>query len=329
MSHLVRMCPHKLSLSPFNCKLLTIRAKLLTIKDFAELLFLSAIWGASFLLMKWAAPEIGIFALVEIRAIGATLMLVPLVYAKRQQKDLFDYWPQLLTVGLLNTAIPFCLFNYGILHLEAGLVAILNATAPMFGIVVAYLYLKESIGPWGLVGVLLGFFGVVIISYEQTLTADSASNSALLPILCILFATLCYGISASYLKAKLSHVKPFALAAGSQFFTALMLLPIALLNLPEALPSGRAIGSALLLSFVCTGLAYVLYFDLIAKVGVTRALTVGYLVPLFGILWGYLVIGETLSNLVLFGGSLILLGVMLATNILARFKRKAIVVPIE
>jgi drug/metabolite transporter (DMT)-like permease len=288
-------------------------------------MLLSAIWGASFLLMKWAAPEIGVFALVEIRALGATLLLVPLVYIKRQQKDLLAYWPQLLIVGLLNTAIPFCLFNYGILHIEAGLAAILNATAPMFGVVVAYLYLKESIGWWGLVGVLMGFFGVVLISYEQTLTTDQATKSALLPIMGILLATFCYGLAACYLKAKLSQVKPFAIAAGSQFFTALVLLPIVLFNLPETFPSARAIGSALVLSFVCTGLAYVLYFDLISKVGASRAMTVGYLVPLFGIFWGYLVLGETLSDLVLLGGSLILLGVMLATNILARFRRKSVI----
>ena len=303
----------------------------MTIKDFAELLLLSAIWGSSFILMKWAAPEIGIFALVEIRALGATLLLVPLVYAKRQHQYLFTYWWQLLLVGLLNTAIPFCLFNYAILSIEAGLAAILNATAPMFGVLVAYLYLKESIGKWGLFGMLLGFAGVVLISYEQTLTSsvNTPSNSALLPIIAILIATLCYGIAATFLKVKLSHVKPFAIAAGSQFFATLALLPIALMNLPDAIPSGRAIASALVLAFVCTGLAYVLYFDLIAKVGVSRALTVGYLVPLFGIFWGYVFLGETLSSLVLIGGSCILLGVMLATNIMSRFTRKPIAVPID
>jgi drug/metabolite transporter (DMT)-like permease len=109
----------------------------LRFQDFAELIFLGGIWGASFMLIKSAAPEFGIFALVEIRALGAMLMLIPLVFFKRQQKDLFKYWPQLLVVGALNTAIPFCLFNYSLLQIEAGLAAILNGTAPMFGILVA------------------------------------------------------------------------------------------------------------------------------------------------------------------------------------------------
>ena len=287
-------------------------------QDFAKLLILGAIWGASFMLIKWSAPEIGIFALVEIRALGASLLLIPFVFIKRQQKDLFQYWPQLLIVGLLNTAIPFCLFNYSLLHIEAGLAAILNGTVPMFGVVVAYFYVKETIGWGGLVGVLLGFAGVVLISYEQT----TGAQAGLVPVLAILLATLCYGIAATYIKIKLSHIKPFAIAGGSQFFASLALLPLALLNLPEAMPSSRAISSALVLAFVCTGLAYVLYFDLIAKIGASRAITVGYLVPLFGVLWGYIILNESLSTTELAGGGLVLLGVMLATNILARFKRK-------
>jgi drug/metabolite transporter (DMT)-like permease len=287
-------------------------------QDFAELLLLGGIWGASFILIKWAAPEVGVFALVEIRALGATLMLIPFVYMKRQQSDLFQYWPQLLIVGVLNTALPFCLFNYSLLHIEAGLAAILNGTAPMFGVLVAYLYVKETIGWWGLVGMLMGFAGVVLISYDQSTAADAS----LLPVLAILLATLCYGIAASYLKSKLSHVKPFAIAGGSQFFAALVLFPFALVNLPETMPSAQAMSSALVLAFVCTGLAYVLYFDLIAKIGASKALTVGYLVPVFGVLWGYIILNESLSTKELFGGALVLLGVMLTTNILAKLRRK-------
>lgn len=288
-------------------------------KDFAELMLLGLIWGASFMMIKWAAPEFGVFLLVEIRALGATLLLIPFVWFYKQQSDLINFWPKLLVVGLLNTAIPFCLFNYGMMHLEAGLGAILNGTAPMFGIIVAYLFLKEKIGVVGLIGVLLGFAGVVLISYEQT----SGTAAGLLPIIALLVATLCYGLATVYIKSQLSHAKPFAIAAGSQFFTALILLPIALFNLPDQLPSAKASYSALILAFVCTGLAYVLYFDLIAKIGASKALIVGYLVPLFGVIWGYIVLNESLSIKELGGGALILLGVVLATNVLSNFKRKA------
>jgi len=286
--------------------------------DFLELLLLGAIWGASFILIKYATPEIGIFALVEIRALGATLLLLPIVVLKRKHKELLPYWWHLLILGLLNTVIPFCLFNYGLLHIKAGLAAILNATAPMFGILIAYLYLKESIGKIGLLGVLLGFFGVVLISYQQSANAEAS----LLPVLAILLATFCYGVAATFLRRKLSHINPFALAGGSQFFSALALLPLALINMPSSMPSSQAMGSALILAFVCTGLAYVLYFDLIAKVGASRAMTVGYLVPLFGIAWGYLLLNESLSVPTLLGGGCILVGVMMATNMVGSlFKR--------
>jgi drug/metabolite transporter (DMT)-like permease len=288
--------------------------------DFAELLLLGAIWGASFIMMKEAVPAFGVFALVELRALGATLCLLPLVFLKRQGADLIQHWPKLLLVGLINTAIPFCLFNYALLHLDAGLAAILNATAPMFGVIIAYLYLRESIGWVGIVGIGLGFAGVILISLDQS-ARQAQGLSSLLPVLAALGATFCYGFSASYLKRYLSGVKPFAIAAGSQIFTAILLAPLAIYYLPTQMPNASAWTSGLILAFLCTGLAYVMYFDLIAKIGASRSMTVGYLVPLFGIFWGVVILNETLSFTSLLGGSFILLGVMMATNAWAVFKR--------
>jgi drug/metabolite transporter (DMT)-like permease len=289
--------------------------------EFAELLLLGAIWGASFMLMKEAVPAFGVFALVELRALAATLCLMPLVLLKRQGGELLEYWPKLLLVGVVNTAVPFCLFNYALLHLDAGLAAILNAMAPMFGVLIAYLYLKESIGWKGVLGIGFGFVGVVIISLEQKLTGDEDALATLLPIFAALAATLCYGMTASYLRKHLASAKPFVLAAGSQMFAAVVLLPFALMNLPETMPSQSAWIKALTLAFLCTGIAYVMYFDLIAKIGASRAMTVGYLVPLFGIFWGVVILDEVLSLQSIVGGSLILLGVMMATNAWSILKR--------
>lgn len=288
--------------------------------ELAELLFLGAIWGASFMLMKEAVPAFGVFALVEIRALGASLCLLPLVLLKRQGADLIRYWPKLLLVGVLNTAIPFCLFSYALLHLNAGLGAILNATAPMFGLLIAYLYLKESIGWVGITGMALGFAGVVIISLGQT-AMQSQGVTSLMPVLAALLATFCYGFIACYLKRHLSQAKPFAIAAGSQIFTAIVLAPLAIYHLPTSMPNASEWASALVLAFLCTGLAYVMYFDLIAKIGTARSMTVGYLVPLFGIFWGVVILNETLSISSILGGSLILLGVMMATNAWSVLKR--------
>ncbi|WP_371194450.1 DMT family transporter [Glaciecola sp. SC05] len=288
--------------------------------DFAQLLLLSAVWGSSFMLMKEAVPAFGVFALVELRALGASLFLLPLVLLKRQGGDIIRHWPKLLLVGVFNTAVPFCLFNYAVLHMDAGLAAILNATAPMFGVLIAYLYLKESIGWVGIAGIALGFAGVIAISMDQT-DLQSHGVASLLPVLAALVATFCYGLMASYLKRYVSQAKPFAIAAGSQIFAAIVLAPLAIYHMPTTMPNATQWGSALILAFVCTGLAYVLYFDLISKIGASRSMTVGYLVPVFGIFWGVVILDEVLSMASIIGGSLILLGVMMATNAWSVIKR--------
>ncbi|MEM0912328.1 MAG: EamA family transporter [Pseudomonadota bacterium] len=286
-------------------------------KDFAELLLLGAIWGASFMLMKEAVPAFGVFALVEFRAIGATLCLLPLVFLKKQQVDLIKHWKGLFVVGLLNTAIPFSLFNYAMYYLDAGLAAILNATAPMFGVIVAWLYLKEKIGYWGVIGILLGFVGVVIISVDPS----SSSKASLLPILAALGAAICYAIAASYMKRHLSNAKPFAVAAGSQIASIVLLLPFAITNMPSAMPDTNAWIAATVLAVICTGLAYVMYFDLIDKVGPSKAIAVGYLLPFFGIMWGVTLLDETLTLKQIIGSGCVIIGVLMVTNAVNMLKQ--------
>jgi drug/metabolite transporter (DMT)-like permease len=266
------------------------------------------------MLLKETVPAFGVFALVEVRALLAALFLLPIVYFTKQWTDLLKNWPKLLFIGAMNTAIPFCLFAYTSLHLDAGLSAILNATAPMFGVVIAFFYLQDRIGINGVIGTFMGFAGVVVISQDT----QSANPVTLLPVLTALGATCCYGISACYMKKHLSGIKPFAIAAGSQVFAALMLLPLALYTWPETNPDASTWWAALILAIVCTGVAYVMYFDLIAKIGASQSMTVGYLVPVFGILWGMLVLDEVLSTYAMIGGSLIILGVMFTTGIVKR-----------
>ena len=279
-----------------------------------ELIVLGAIWGASFMLMKATVPYFGVFALVEVRAALAALCLLPVVYFTRQFSDLLANWKKLLFVGAFNTAIPFCLFSYTSIHLDAGLTAILNATAPMFGALIAFFYLQERIGLHGLIGILIGFFGVVVISQDS----KSSDVVTIIPVLSALGATTCYGIAACFMKKHLSGVKPFAIAAGSQVFAAIILLPLAILYWPAVTPSTTTWLYALLLAVLCTGIAYIMYFDLIAKVGPSFAMMVGYLVPVFGIFWGIVVLDESLSSYAMTGGSMIIFGVMITTGILRR-----------
>lgn len=273
------------------------------------LLVLGAIWGGSFLFMKVAAPEFGVYALVEVRTALATIVLLPFLIRAGTWRDMFTQWRPIVAVGAANTAIPFVLFNYSSIHLDSGVNAILNATAPMFGALVAVIWLKDKLRLSSLVGLLCGFSGVIVISYHKV-----GNNISILPILTALCATLGYGIAACMMKKWLSGKGALAIATGSQLYSSLMLLPFAVATWPTQIISESAWFSAIALAVFGTGIAYLMYFYLIETVGPTRAISVAYLVPLFGVIWGALFLSETLSLTVFFGGSLILFGVAMTSG---------------
>ena len=290
----------------------------MVIKDIISLLVLAGIWGGSFIFMRVAAPEFGIYVLVAIRTLLATAVLLPLLMLTGSIKEIKRHWLAIALVGLANTAVPFVLFNYSSLHLEAGVNAILNATAPMFGAIVAWLWLGDKLTKSAMVGLVIGFFGVSVISQQKV----GAGDISFIPILTALFATLGYGIAASMMKKWLQGVKPLVVATGSQAMASVMLAPFALATLPEAMPSMNAWLNAIALSIGGTGIAYILYFKLIADIGPSKAITVAYLVPLFGIVWGILFLHEHLTSQTILGGVLVLLGVALTTGVIKR-KRHA------
>ncbi|MCW8109089.1 DMT family transporter [Alteromonas ponticola] len=288
------------------------------VKDLMALLLLGAIWGGSFIFMRVAAPEFGIFALVEVRTLLATLVLLPVLACRGGMRDIVVHWKAIALIGAVNTAIPFVLFNYSSLHLEAGVNAILNATAPMFGAVIAFLWLSDKLSKQAVIGLCLGFVGVAVISAQKI----GDQGISIFPIITALLATTCYGLAASMMKKYLQGVRPLAVATGSQASASLFLLPFALYTLPATMPSIVAWNNAIALAVFGTGIAYILYFSLIANVGPAKAITVAYLVPLFGIVWGVVFLNETLSLQTLLGGGLILTGVALTTGFSPSLFRK-------
>lgn len=276
-----------------------------------KLFVLGAIWGSSFLFMRAATPEFGVYALVEVRALLAALFLVPFVWLQKQWHDIRNHWFHIAVIGVVNTAIPFCLFNYSSLYLEAGYNSILNATAPMFGALLAFIWLSDRLSPSAIVGLVIGFLGVTQLSWAK-ISIGSASSA---PIATALLATFCYGIAACYMKRYMQGIKPLAIAAGSQFFAAIILFPIALYTWPTIAPDASAWWQAITLAIICTGIAYILYFDLIANIGPAKAITVAYLVPLFGVIWGAVFLAERLSLPIYIGGFCILIGVALTNGI--------------
>lgn len=283
----------------------------MTRRDLADLVLLAALWGASFLFSRIAAPAFGALALAEVRIAVAALLLLPLAALRGGLAELRLRPVQFALLGAFNTAIPFALFAWAILSMTAGLAAILNATAPLFAALVARVWLRDRLTRWQWLGLAIGFAGVLWLTGTRAGIDLEASRWA---VLAALGATLSYGLSASVAKRYFGGVRPLAVAAGSQTAAALLLLPFALFAWPAQSPAASDWAAALALGVLCTGLAYILYFRLIARVGPATAMTVTYLIPAFAMLWGVLFLDERVTPAMLAGCAVILAGTALATG---------------
>lgn len=281
-----------------------------------ELILLAAIWGASFLFMRVGSPEFGPILFMTLRTAIASVFLLPLVYLKKQQSCLNNNWGKIFLGSLFNTAIPFVLFGYATLSLSAGVTSILNATTPMFAAIIAFFWFKDRLNITSIIGLIVGFFGVYILMFDKL---SLNSEIVLMPTLAVLGATLCYGIGANFTKHYLGAIKPLALAAGTQITATMVLVPFALFYLPENIPSSAAVNSVLMLGILCTGIAYVIFFRLIAHLGPAKAVSVTYLIPAFGLFWGYIFLNEQITSWIIIGCGFILLGVGLTTGVITKF----------
>jgi drug/metabolite transporter (DMT)-like permease len=281
--------------------------------DLAELFGLAALWGASFLFMRLGAAEFGPVALAAVRVVGAALCLLPLLHARGQMGVLRAHWRPIFTVGLSNSALPFLCFSYAALSITAGLASIFNAATPLFGALIAWLWLKDRLTPARIAGLAIGFGGVLWLAWDKASFKPGGSGGA---VLACLAATVLYGWSASYTKKHLAGVAPLAVATGSQLSAALALAVPALWWWPAAAPSAGAWAAAALLAVLCTAVAYVMYFRLIAHIGPANAIAVTFLIPLFAVLWGWLFLAEGVSMPMVFGGIAIVLGTGLSTGLL-------------
>lgn len=280
--------------------------------DLAELIVLAALWGASFLFMRVAAPAFGPVALIFVRVAVASACLLPILLWRGEARGLIDNWRPLLLVGLLNSALPFCLFAWATLSLSAGFTSVLNATAPLWGALVAYLWLKTALPFSRVLGLTIGFLGVLVLVWGKVSFKPGGDGWA---IGAALLATLSYGIAANYSKQKLAQISPLLVAGGSQLAACLLLLPLAIWLWPAQPVAAAAWQASVALGIACTALAYLLFFRLIAHVGPSKAIAVTFLIPLFAILWGGLFLGEVLSTPMLLGGIIILAGTSLALGL--------------
>lgn len=281
----------------------------MSLRDLLLLCLLAAIWGSSFLFMRIAGPELGAATMAFLRVAVATAFLGGLLVWKREPAGLSGRWKPMTLMALTNTAAPFFLFSYATIHLSAGYGSLLNATTPLWGVLLGALWFGHRSQRHELVGIGVGFFGVLLLVLGKLHDVGSA---ALLPAVAGLLATACYGHAAHFARTGFAGLSPLGLAFGSQLLSTVWLAPPALADLPARWPSLTAWACVTVLGVLCTGIAYVIYFGLIARIGSTKATMVTYLAPVFGVAWGVWLLDEALTPAMLLGGAVILAGIAIA-----------------
>ncbi|MGN6579499.1 MAG: DMT family transporter [Bordetella sp.] len=276
-----------------------------------ELFLLAAIWGASFLFMRVATPELGAIVLIALRVGIATLVLVPALRSSQARAQFRSKLRPLLIVSITNSAVPFCLLAYSTLYVNAGMDSILNATTPLWAALVAVTLYQTAMNREQTLGLLFGLAGTVVLVWD---TLDSGVKGVPVAIGAALIATLCYGFAVNYSKRNLAGVRPFVAAFGSQFFSTVILLPLAVILWPRHPVANTTWACVAALGIVCTGVAYILYFRLIAHVGASYAASVTFIIPLFGVLWGALFLGEHVTPTTIAGGLIILFGTAMTSG---------------
>ena len=280
--------------------------------DIARLLCLAALWGGSFSFMRIVAPVFGGIGTMWLRIGIAGLVL--LAFARITYVDLGfgKWWKQYLFIGLMNSALPFALFAFAMKTLPAGYGAILNGAAPFFAAIFAALMLKEKLSTARMAGLLLGFSGVGVVMNLGTLTLD---HETLVAAAACIAATCSYGFIIVYTKKYTQGAPNMGIAVGTLLLPAIVVTPLGVASVPAAWPTAIVLFSLLGLAIFCSAIAYLFYFRLIRDVGPTKAITVTFLVPVFGVIWGALFFGESLNGGALLGGVLVLLGVALVLEV--------------
>ena len=277
-------------------------------KYWVLLIFLGALWGSAFMFIKVATPEYGPVALVNARLIIASLIFLPILLRKKYLPLLAPIWKHVLVLSVINNMIPFTLFSFASLGSSSNILAILNATTAFNTMVIAYFWINESVTLKQIIGLILGFIGVIILVNPQN------SEATLISSISCLVAAAFYSLSTVFIQKNSAKTNKLVLIGWSIVFSAVLMMPISYIYLPESIPSFEANISAVWLGAVSTGLGFLGYVRLIDKIGAVKTSIVAYFLPVFGILWGYIFLDEKISISVVIGCLVVLMGIFLATS---------------
>lgn len=280
-------------------------------KELGALVLLGALWGASFLFIRVAVSEFGPFALVEVRVALAALALTALVLARGRSLKVRSWWRQFLLLGFISVAVPFTLISAAEVYLTASLAAILNSTTVFFTAIIAALWLGDPLTARKFLGIVLGISGVGILVGWDPLPL---TGMVVLSVFAVLGASVAYGIGGVYAKKTFSGLPPASMAVGQLSAAALIMLPLTAARPPVESPSTLAVICVLALALLSTAVAYLLFFYLLENAGPTSTSTVTLIVPVFGLLFGVVLLDEPVGVGTLVGLVIVLLSVALVTG---------------
>lgn len=294
-------------------------------KQWAILLLLATIWGSSFLFIKWGLAEISFLAVVAGRLTFGLVFLIGALLVTRSGLPPRHLWKHLIVVGLANNVIPWTALAWGEQFIPSGIAAMLNATTPLFTLLLAVTWGDEKLTWLKVGGLVLGFAGVAVVIGEDvgTLLSQQGNTMTVLGELALLVMAIGYAIGTVYGRRYLKGVPAAQSATGQLFVAFLVIAPIAYFtgNLPTEIPSIRAVGGIMALGFFGSGMAYFLYYHLLTQVGATRTVIVTYLLPIVAILLGAVVLNEVITREMVIGMALILGGVILVNSNVPMIRR--------
>lgn len=284
-------------------------------RDVIELLLLSVLWGAAYLFTRAAAPAFGPAPLVATRLGLAAMLLLPLLAWRHQLGALRTHPRELLWLGLPLTALPFVLLTYSALHLTAGLVAMLNATAPLFAALVARYVFGERLGAWRSAGLVIGFAGVALLMWGS---ASFKTTDGMLAVAAVLASSVIWAGGAHFTRRRLAGVDTMAITVGSLATASLALSPLAAASWPVVPPGTRAWAEVVFLGVASSGLGFLMYFRLLRRIGPVRAMSVTFLNPVVALLSAAWYLGEPITLQTVAGGTVVLVGTAMSLGLIGR-----------
>lgn len=279
--------------------------------DYVLLITLAAIWGSSFIFMRVLAPALGPVVTTDMRLLIAGIVLTLFLRLKNQRLDLAKNLKRYIIIGLLNSGIPFLLFSFAALYLPSSISVIINSLTPLFGVFFSIFLLNEKITAKKISGIALGIVGVIIIRGSGNIELTPMTTIAMGA--CVL-ATMLYGLASTYVKLHAKDIAPSAVAAGSQLVAGVLLLPL-ICFFPIRVELSLTIAlTTIAFAVLCSAIAYVIFYRLLNNLGTTKALSVTFLIPVFGFVWGYIFLREEITMIMVIGSLFVLSGIYFVTE---------------